>query len=255
MSAENKADDGDEFAEEGSAAANIREVFQTNHDTVEGDCHDTTTTTEQEGGNPALSAEQSTTVNSNADVSSFQRIALTFSTQGLGFITVPLLAYPLLEFGCDADVIWRVLLGVGALPGLWVLYLRLRSRHTKNCCHDHLDTTDTGEILDVASVTPSGRTDTMDDCPGESLSQIDQVGSLEMPASKQRNEDGLGSVSGLLGGDVTGITEENDNEMALVEHSHLEGDDRSVNDGFENDDQSRDNNEMSASVINRPRGL
>jgi len=78
---------------------------------------------------------------------------------------------------------------------------------------------------------------------------------LEMPASKQRNEDGLGSVSGLLGGDVTGITEENDNEMALVEHSHLEGDDRSVNDGFENDDQSRDNNEMSASVINRPRGL
>ena len=58
-------------------------------------------------------------------VESFQRVALTFSMQGLGFITVPLLSYPMLAFHWNIDFIWRSLLGLGALPGFFVMYLRL----------------------------------------------------------------------------------------------------------------------------------
>lgn len=67
--------------------------------------------------------------NDNDTVSSFQRMALTFSTQGLGFITVPLLAYPMLELGVDTNIIWRVLLGMGAVPGIVVLYLTLKDNY------------------------------------------------------------------------------------------------------------------------------
>ena len=58
-------------------------------------------------------------------IESFQRIALTFSTQGLGFLTVPLLAWPMLACRMNADAVWRTLLGLGALPGLIVLCLRI----------------------------------------------------------------------------------------------------------------------------------
>ncbi|EED88919.1 phosphate transporter, partial [Thalassiosira pseudonana CCMP1335] len=73
-------------------------------------------------------------VEDNSTIQSFQRIALTFSTQGLGFITVPLLAYPMLELRWDVDLIWRLLLGVGAIPGFIVLYLRMfwRRNHHKS---------------------------------------------------------------------------------------------------------------------------
>lgn len=86
------------------------------------------------------SSNNSISTNNSATIPSFQRIALTFSTQGLGFLTVPLLAYPMLELQWNVDVIWRVLLGVGALPGLVVLYLRLGSGSGcgTSCCNRSL---------------------------------------------------------------------------------------------------------------------
>jgi len=67
-----------------------------------------------------------------SDAASFQRVALTFSMQGLGFITVPLLAYPMLAIlHMDTNIVWRLLLGLGALPGFIVMYLRLMQQRRK----------------------------------------------------------------------------------------------------------------------------
>ena len=71
------------------------------------------------------SNEASEASDNQKSIESFQRIAMTFSTQGLGFLTVPLLAWPMLAFRMSANAVWRTLLGLGALPGLIVLYLRI----------------------------------------------------------------------------------------------------------------------------------
>ena len=97
----------------------------------------------------ALSAEQksssqSTTCSSvhymDTEESSFiqreklQKLALTFSTQGIGFTMVPIVTYPLLYFlgPYRLDYIWRIVLGVGALPGFFLAYLRFRWRVSNN---------------------------------------------------------------------------------------------------------------------------
>jgi PHS family inorganic phosphate transporter-like MFS transporter len=65
-----------------------------------------------------------------------QRVVLTFSTQGLGFVTVPLVAVPLLHMTTNLNVIWRLLLGLGSVPGLvmilmqWYMKKRAHRRDT-----------------------------------------------------------------------------------------------------------------------------
>eukprot|EP00934_Nitzschia_sp_Nitz4_P004563 Nitzschia sp. Nitz4//scaffold29_size155292//70400//72136//NITZ4_002660-RA/size155292-processed-gene-0.15-mRNA-1//1//CDS//3329546454//4553//frame0 len=64
------------------------------------------------------------------------RVVLTFSTQGLGFVTVPILAVFLLYVIQNLDIVWRILLAVGSVPGLvllalqWKLYARAHHRAT-----------------------------------------------------------------------------------------------------------------------------
>ncbi len=62
--------------------------------------------------------------------SSVQRVVLTFSMQGVGFVTVPLVAVLLFFFSSDLNVIWRTMLGVGALPGTILMCLQCR-QHSK----------------------------------------------------------------------------------------------------------------------------
>ena len=126
--------------------------------------------------------------NDNDTVSSFQRIALTFSTQGLGFITVPLLAYPMLELGVDTNIIWRVLLGMGALPGIVVLYLRLKD----NCGRRR--TIETEEMIAV----------TANNTPTESL--------------RNENDDTTATVDSTAAGSAGS---DDSNERALIDNSYL----------------------------------
>mmetsp|Transcript_9554 Transcript_9554/g.20511 ORF Transcript_9554/g.20511 Transcript_9554/m.20511 type:complete len:789 (+) Transcript_9554:28-2394(+) len=53
-------------------------------------------------------------------------IAITFSTQGLGFVAVPAISYPLLlVLGEDRlDLVWRLILGLGAVPGIVMILVR-----------------------------------------------------------------------------------------------------------------------------------
>ena len=126
--------------------------------------------------------------NDNDTVSSFQRIALTFSTQGLGFITVPLLAYPMLEIGVDTNIIWRVVLGMGALPGIVVLYLRLKD----NCGRRR--TIETEEMIAV----------TANNTPTESL--------------RNENDDMTATVESMAAGSAGS---DDSNERALIDNSYL----------------------------------
>ncbi|KAL7521091.1 hypothetical protein ACHAWX_005790 [Stephanocyclus meneghinianus] len=52
-------------------------------------------------------------------------VALTFSMQGVGYLVVSLTAYALvLLLGEESNLAWRLLLGFGCLPGLWLIVIR-----------------------------------------------------------------------------------------------------------------------------------
>ena len=57
-------------------------------------------------------------------------VGLVFAMQGAGLLFGPLLASGLLASGLSDDIVWRVLLGFGAIPGMAVFYLRRQIHET-----------------------------------------------------------------------------------------------------------------------------
>jgi MFS family permease len=57
-------------------------------------------------------------------------VGLVFSMQGLGLIVGPLIASIFLASGISNNLTWRLLLGLGAIPGLAVFYLRRQIHET-----------------------------------------------------------------------------------------------------------------------------
>jgi MFS transporter, PHS family, inorganic phosphate transporter len=53
-------------------------------------------------------------------------VGMVFGTQALGLVVGPLIALALLGSGAGDDVVWRILLGLGAVPAAAVIYLRCR---------------------------------------------------------------------------------------------------------------------------------
>ena len=53
-------------------------------------------------------------------------VGLVFSMQALGLIVGPLVAVVLLSSGISHDLVWRILLGLGAVPAAGVVYLRTK---------------------------------------------------------------------------------------------------------------------------------
>ncbi len=53
-----------------------------------------------------------------------QLVSLVFSMQALGLIIGPIVALVFLSSGIHADIAWRIMLGLGAIPALAVIYLR-----------------------------------------------------------------------------------------------------------------------------------
>lgn len=174
---------------------------------------------------------------SDDTISSFQRIALTFSTQGLGFISVPMLAYPMLELGLNTDVIWRVLLGVGALPGLLVLYLRLRAGNVRGCRRN-------GETETVVA----SRDEPVGDI--DSASTVIRTESFELTAPNQRSEDEFNAESTLFCDVTSSVSEE-----ALVENSHLEDDVKHIEKQLDNQDDACKDDVSTSPIRDHSRSL
>jgi MFS transporter, PHS family, inorganic phosphate transporter len=57
-------------------------------------------------------------------------VGLVFAMQGAGLIIGPLIASILLASGMSGNLTWRILLGLGAIPGLAVFYLRRQIHET-----------------------------------------------------------------------------------------------------------------------------
>jgi MFS transporter, PHS family, inorganic phosphate transporter len=57
-------------------------------------------------------------------------VGLVFAMQGLGLVVGPLVAAILLASGLSENIVWRILLGLGAIPGLAVFYLRRQIHET-----------------------------------------------------------------------------------------------------------------------------
>src|SRR6266516_486485 len=57
-------------------------------------------------------------------------ITMVFSMQGLGLIICPLVAILLLVSGINHDLVWRIMLGLGAVPALATFYLRRQIAET-----------------------------------------------------------------------------------------------------------------------------
>ncbi len=57
-------------------------------------------------------------------------VGLVFAMQGAGLVVGPLVASILLASGLSNDITWRILLGLGAIPGLAVFYLRRQIHET-----------------------------------------------------------------------------------------------------------------------------
>jgi PHS family inorganic phosphate transporter-like MFS transporter len=57
-------------------------------------------------------------------------VGLVFAMQGAGLVVGPLIASGLLASGLANDTTWRILLGLGAIPGVAVFYLRRRIHET-----------------------------------------------------------------------------------------------------------------------------
>lgn len=77
-----------------------------------------------------LSAELgSSAVTTKHDDENLHRVVLTFSTQGVGFWMVPAVGCLLLWTCSNLQIVWRLLLGLGAVPGIVLLYLQWRLHH------------------------------------------------------------------------------------------------------------------------------
>ena len=55
-------------------------------------------------------------------------VALTFSFQGVGYLSVPIVTWIVVSlFGQESDLSWRIILGLGAVPGILLTARRLQS--------------------------------------------------------------------------------------------------------------------------------
>jgi PHS family inorganic phosphate transporter-like MFS transporter len=82
-------------------------------------------------------------------------VGMVFGTQALGLIIGPLIALALLGSGASDDIVWRVLLGLGAMPAAAVVYLRSRMPESPRYQAQVQGRTDTAAAM-VPGLTVSG---------------------------------------------------------------------------------------------------
>jgi len=143
-------------------------------------------------------------------VTKLKMLAATFSTQGIGFVTVPIVALSLLLV-CGKgrlDLVWRLMLVFGSLPGLLLMYLRWKAMNanaTANMnAHENSNVLTTNDSDNVGTRTCSN---------SERNDQIEE----QEQHGQHRNESGVMEVE--MNRDAeTGL--DLDDETANVEEMH-----------------------------------
>ena len=96
-------------------------------------------------------------------------VGLVFAMQGAGLVVGPLVAAALLASHVPDGIIWRILLGLGAVPGLAVFYLRRQINETPRFAHAGGD----AEEADAAITAATGGADPVG-APAESTARSPQ---------------------------------------------------------------------------------
>jgi MFS transporter, PHS family, inorganic phosphate transporter len=131
-----------------------------------------------------------------------QRIVLTFSMQGIGFWTVPAVGVVLLHT-CQPELAWRVLLGLGCVPGCilmyWQWWYRPKSHHVVNSV-PHMESTE--ERQDDQHL-PAERSLASDDCVVDILTQaqeqvLEEEDQQHQPASDESDLNSDGEIGPIL---------------------------------------------------------
>ena len=152
-----------------------------------------------------LSANDTNNNDKNNDTtkSSLQRVVLTFSMQGVGFLAVPLVAMVLLRTGIRLELVWRWLLGLGCVPGIvllcvqWLEYRTTTTTTTMRGGHHH-------PVLSTAAPTGSSM---LEDAVDRAFAEEEQE--REDESSDVENESVLDSmpdtsgVAAAVGGNTT----------------------------------------------------
>lgn len=81
-------------------------------------------------------------------------VGLVFAMQGAGLVVGPLVASILLASGVPDHLVWRILLGLGAIPGLAVFYLRRRIHETPRFANAAGDAEEANKAIAAATGAP-----------------------------------------------------------------------------------------------------
>ena len=84
-------------------------------------------------------------------------VGLVFAMQGAGLVVGPLIAVILLASHVPMDITWRILLGLGAIPGLAVFYLRRQIHETPRFAHAGGDPDEAKAAIGAATGAASAR--------------------------------------------------------------------------------------------------
>jgi len=85
-------------------------------------------TNDDNNNNSAVDSENETSFSSSQEkVSQLRNVVITFSMQGVGFLAVPIFTLSMLYIvpKNQIDLIWRLLLGIGCIPGIILVFLQL----------------------------------------------------------------------------------------------------------------------------------
>lgn len=158
----------------------------------------------------------------------------------------------------NINVIWRSLLGVGAIPGLVVLYLRLGSGISTKKCKTDQDEKKKAKI--VLESNCSNDLDGGEDTPPNHSSMMDE--DRDTAALSNGSPTLEAAVSTLFSSDIPTSSSDGggdaENELALVDNSHLENNENEDNKQMDrNTAAAAGSNEITMTPIQKksPRGL
>jgi len=128
--------------------------------------------------------------------SSVQRMVLTFSMQGVGFVSVPLVTVFLFFCTSNMNFVWRTILGIGALPGaIWmcIQYRHYRRDHRILPSDDPLQEVEQSEDVASDAVTATE----IDDEPG-TIANSTEIDQTNTDAINGSNDHGGGWLQNLF---------------------------------------------------------
>jgi PHS family inorganic phosphate transporter-like MFS transporter len=124
---------------------------------------------------PTSSSNQDhATVHSNVSSKSLHMVVLTFSMQGVGFVTVPIVMVSLLSVTRNLEVVWRVHLAVGCIPGVVLMIIQCWMHwRTKNPRRVRVPSSEEVHALDEGTGRrESSATESMPPSPRQSTSDL-----------------------------------------------------------------------------------